>query len=160
VSRKIPAAPADRKATPVILFGACDRHNLGDLLTRDAWEAAVMLEPPEEAPAVIAQYDGWPERFGQARQFPGMEDRAPYCLGNSQSPQHGAVAFSGVGRVDLDGCDAVLRQEMLTRLRRAVWFRVRDRATLAHLRPDCFVRRVFAAAACTGASWRRFSAYR
>ncbi|GAB1411444.1 hypothetical protein MASR1M97_01800 [Candidatus Desulfobacillus denitrificans] len=173
---------------PLILFGACDRHNLGDLLfphilaslltprevvvaglterdltafgghrvraigevlrahpgatvihaggellTCDAWEAAVMLLPPEEAPGVIAQYDGRPERFEWARQFLGRDDRAPYCLRKSQSPQHGARLFLGVGGVDLDRRDPELEEEVLDKLRAADWIGVRDRATLAHL---------------------------
>ena len=173
---------------PVILFGACDRHNLGDLLlphiaeallapravvvaglaardltpfgghrvraigealrewpgaavihaggellTCDAWEAAVMLLPPDEARGVIARFDGRPERFVWARQFLGREDRAPYCLGKSQSLRHGGRIFLGVGGVDLDRRDAVLREEVLAKLRAADWIGVRDRLTLAHL---------------------------
>ena len=140
MKRKIPSVPADGKAMPIVLFGACDRHNLGDLLfphiaaallapravvvaglaardltpfgghrvcaigevlrawpgaplihaggellACDAWEAAVMLLAPEEAPGVIAQYDGKHERFEWARQVLGRADRAPYCLGQSES---------------------------------------------------------------------------
>ncbi len=176
------------KPIPHILFGACDRHNLGDLLfphilaqllaprevivaglaerdltpfgghrvraigealrafpdapvihaggellTCDAWEAAVMLLPAEEVPGVIARYDGRPERLVWARQFLGRADRAPYCLGKSQSPQYGAVVFNGVGGVDLDRRDAALREEVLAKLRVADRVGVRDRATLAHL---------------------------
>jgi Polysaccharide pyruvyl transferase len=176
------------KPVPLVLFGACDRHNLGDLLfphivaklleprevvvaglaardltpfgghrvraigevlrelpgspvihvggellTCDAWEAAVMLLPPEEVPGVIARYDGRPERFDWARQFLGLEDRAPYCLGKSQSLQHGAVIFNGVGGVDLGRRDPALREEVLAKLGQADWIGVRDRATLALL---------------------------
>lgn len=189
MKRKISASALIGKANaPLILFGACDRHNLGDLLfphiaaallaprevvvaglaERDmtpfgghrvraigdalkdypgapvihaggellacgAWEAAVMLLPPEEAPAVIGQYDGKPARFDWARRILGREDRAPYCLGKSQSPQHGVRIYNGVGGVDLDRRDAALREEVLTKLRGADWIGVRDRATLAHL---------------------------
>jgi hypothetical protein len=173
---------------PLILFGACDRHNLGDLLlphiaaallaprqvvvaglaardmtsfgghrvraigevlrempgapvihvggellTCDAWEAAVMLLPIEEAPGVIAQFDGKPQCFDWARRFLGREDRAPYCLGKSQSPQHGEVVFNGVGGVDLDRRDPALRDEVLAKLREADWVGVRDKLTLAQL---------------------------
>lgn len=173
---------------PLVLFGACDRHNLGDLLFPhiaaellaprtvvvaglaardltpfgghrvraisevlrewpgapvihaggellccDAWEAGVMLLPPEEVPGVIAQYDGKPERFEWARSFLGREDRAPYCLNISQSPRHGAVIFCGVGGVDLDRRDPALCEEALAKLRTADWLGVRDLRTLAHL---------------------------
>jgi hypothetical protein len=175
-------------AGPFILFGACDRHNLGDLLFPhiaaallaprevvvaglaardltpfgghrvraigevlreipgapgihaggellccDAWEAAAMLLPAEEAPGVIAQYDGRPERFDWARQVLGRDDRAPYCLGKSQSLQDGARIFLGVGGVDLDRRDAVFRDEVLAKLAAADWIGVRDHRTLAHL---------------------------
>lgn len=175
-------------STPTILFGACDRHNLGDLLFPhlaaallapravvvagllerdltpfgghrvraigevlrewpgapvihaggellccDAWEAAAMLLPAEEAPGVIAQFDGKPERFDWARRYLGRDDRAPYCLGKSQSPRHGARIFCGVGGVDLDRRDPALREEVLAKLRAADWTGVRDRSTLAHL---------------------------
>lgn len=189
MKRKISASALDGKVNaPLILFGACDRHNLGDLLfphilaallaprevvvaglaardlrplgghrvraigevlrdfpgapvihaggellTCDAWEAAVMLLPPEEAPNAIAQYDGRPERFDWARLVLGCDDRAPYCLDKSQSPQHGVVVFNSVGGVDLDRRDAALREEVLAKLRGADWIGVRDRVTLAHL---------------------------
>lgn len=108
-------------------------HAGGELLTCDAWEAAVMLLPAEEAPGVISQYDGRPERFDWARQFLGMEDRAPYCLGKSQSPQHGEVIFNGVGGVDLDRRNAAQREEVLAKLRGADWIGVRDKLTFAQL---------------------------
>lgn len=113
--------------------GAAVIHTGGELLACDAWEAAVMLLPPEEAPGVIAQYDGRPERLDWARRFLGREDRAPYCLGKSQSPQHGVVVFNGVGGVDLDRRDPAQREEVLAKLRTADRIGVRDRATLAHL---------------------------
>lgn len=173
---------------PLILFGACDRHNLGDLLfphilaslltprevvvaglaardltafgghrvraigevlqdfhnapvihaggellTCNAWEAAVMLLPQEEVAGLIVQYDGRPERFEWARQFLGRADRAPYCLWKSQPPRHGAAVFNGVGGVDFDRRDAALREEVLAKLRAADWIGVRDRLTFAHL---------------------------
>ena len=173
---------------PVILFGACDRHNLGDLLFPhiaekllapraavvaglaardltpfgghrvrtigevlrewpeatvihaggellccDAWEAAVMLLTADEVPAVVAQYDGKAGRFEWARQFLGRDDRAPYCLGKSQSARHGGRIFLGVGGVDLDRRDPALREEVLAKLRAADGIGVRDRMTLGHL---------------------------
>jgi len=173
---------------PVVLFGACDRHNLGDLLfphiaatllapravvvaglaardltpygghrvravgdvlqefpgapvihaggellTCDAWEAAVMLLPPEEVSGVIAQYDGKPECFDWARQALGRADRAPYCLGKSQPLQDGERIFHGIGGVDLDRRDAMVREEVMDKLRAADWIGVRDSLTLAHL---------------------------
>ena len=51
----------------------------------------------------------------------------------SQSPQHGAVAFNGVGGVDLDRRDPALREEVQAKLRTADRIGVRDTRTLAHL---------------------------
>jgi len=115
--------------------GAPVIHAGGELLCCDAWEAAAMLLAPQGAPGVIAQYDGKTERFDWARQFLGRDDRAPYCLGKSksQSPQHGVLIYNGVGGVDLDRRDPVLREEVLAKLREADWIGVRDRSTLAHL---------------------------
>jgi hypothetical protein len=176
------------ESAPLILFGACDRHNLGDLLFPhiaaklleprevvvaglaardltpfgghrvraigevlrqwpaapvihaggellccDAWEAAAMLLPADEAPGVIAHYDGRTERFGWARRYLGREERAPYCLGKSRSPEHGVRVFLGVGGVDLDRREPELREEVLAKLRDADWIGVRDSLTLAHL---------------------------
>lgn len=101
--------------------GAPVIHVGGELLTCDVWEAAVMLLPPKEAPGLIAQFDGKPQRFDWARRFPGWKDRAPYCLGKSQSPQHGEVIFNGVGGVDPDRRDATLRGEVLAKLGEADW---------------------------------------
>ncbi|MBI4987851.1 MAG: polysaccharide pyruvyl transferase family protein [Rhodocyclales bacterium] len=135
------------------LPGAPVIHAGGELLTCDAWEAAVMLLPEEEVPAVIAQYDGTPQRFDWARRFLGRDDCAPYCLGKtllrfsggscprsgrydetkSQSPQYGEVIFNGVGGIDLARRDAALRGEVMAKLREADWVGVRDRATQAHL---------------------------
>lgn len=125
--------------------GAAVIHVGGELLACDAWEAAVMLLPPEEAPGVIAHLDGTPQRFAWARRYLGRDDRAPYCLGKSQSRQYGARIFCGVGGVDLDRRNAALREEVLAKLREADWIGVRDRATrgilaqagiAAHLVPD------------------------
>jgi hypothetical protein len=115
------------------LPGAPVIHAGGELLCCDAWEAAVMLLTTEEAPGVIAQYDGRPERFDWARDFLGRDDRAPYCLGKSQSAQDGARVFLGVGGVDLDRREPALRGEVLAKLRAADWIGVRDSLTLAHL---------------------------
>jgi hypothetical protein len=191
------SCPTDKPSAPLILFGACDRHNLGDLLFPhiaaallapravvvaglverdltpfgghrvraigevlrewpdapvihaggellccDAWEAAVMLLQPEEAPGVIARYDGKAERFDWARRYFGREDRAPYCLGKSQSPQHGVLIYNGVGGVDLDRRDPALREEVMAKLRAADWVGVRDCATQAHLAGACIAARL------------------
>jgi hypothetical protein len=164
--------PCDRAVTPAaLLYGAFDRHNLGDLLlahvvtallgdvpvlwtglaTRDmsgcggrpvvalaevaaawrgpppalihvggellgcsAWQAAVMLEPPERAPQTIAYLEARPqEQLDWVRRSP--------------------VVYHAVGGVDLAAGDAALRSEVLAKLRAAERVSVRDRLTQAVL---------------------------
>ena len=191
MNRKItPASPDGKANAPLMLFGAFDRHNLGDLLfphilaklleprevvfaglaernlthwgghrvraivevasawgereanvihvggellTCDAWEAAVMLLPPEEAGGVIGHLDGTPQRFAWARRYLGVEGRVPYCLPKSLFRHPGRFVFNGVGGVDLDRRDPVLREEVLAKLAAADEVGVRDRTTLGML---------------------------
>lgn len=167
---------------PVILFGAFDRHNLGDLLfphvaaallgdrelvfagvvqrdlrrfgghavvslstwqgenggpshlvhvggevlTCDAWQAAVMVSSPEEARGVIAAYDADKEaRAAWARKQLGIARRVPYVAANGR----GALVFCGVGGVELAGLPPVFRDEVSGVLRQADYLGVRDRVT-------------------------------
>lgn len=172
----------------VILFGACDRHNLGDLLfphvvaallpgcdltvaglaTRDlrawgghavqalhrladigdatlvhaggetltctAWQAAVMLLPPEERQATIAYLQVRPaERAAFVRASLGTDARAPYVVARARLPGLRRVVHAGVGGVDLDRAEPALRDEVLAALREADAVGVRDARTQAHL---------------------------
>ncbi|MBA3904319.1 MAG: chromosome condensation regulator RCC1, partial [Rhodocyclaceae bacterium] len=108
-------------------------HVGGELLTCDAWEAAVMLLPPEEAGGVIGHLDGTPQRFAWARRYLGVEGRVPYCLPKSLFRHPGRFVFNGVGGVDLDRRDPVLREEVLAKLAAADEVGVRDRTTLGML---------------------------
>jgi hypothetical protein len=181
-------------ASPVILFGAFDRHNLGDLLfphvaaallpgrellfagladrdlrpfgghlvrplarvvaelgdrramllhvggevlTCDAWQAAVMLLSPDEAQPTIARLDTRPlQRRAWARamlNLPASAPNSPYAASREQFPELARVVYAGVGGVALDECDPALRAEVLTKLAAADTVTVRDRRTLAHL---------------------------
>ncbi len=183
-----------RRPTPLILFGAFDRHNLGDLLfahvaaallpgrelifaalaerdltawgghkveaigrvaaqwearcgdapahvvhvggellTCDAFEAAIMLMTPGEAGAAIAQHDADPQRLAWAQAALGADRRAAYVLPKRLFRRPGRFVFNGVGGVDLDRRDPALRAEVLDRLREADWIGVRDGSTRAIL---------------------------
>ena len=177
--------------TPVILFGAYDRHNFGDLLfphvaaallpgrhlvfagladrdlrphgghdvvalsslalargepsallvhvggeilTCEAWQAAVMLLPPEQAQAALASLEPRPrERRDWVRRMLGTSARVPYTVSRQGYPGLARVIFSGVGGVGIDELDAGVRAEVLAKLRAADAVGVRDRQTLALL---------------------------
>ncbi len=176
---------------PVVLFGAFDRHNLGDLLfanvaaallpgrervfaglaerdlsgvgghrvyslarlapawpsqpahlvhvggevlTCDAWQAAAMLLPPDEAPATIDYLAQRPrQRRDWARRSLGVNAQAPYVASRLKYPGLRQVIHAGVGGVDLDRMAPALRREVLADLGSADAVAVRDRRTQALL---------------------------
>jgi hypothetical protein len=172
----------------VIVFGACDRHNLGDLLfphvvaallpgcdltvaglaardlrawgghevqalhrlvdiggatlvqaggevlTCTAWQAAVMLLPPDALQATIAYLQARPaERAAFVRASLGTDARAPYVVARARLPGLRRLVHAGVGGVDLDRAEPALRDEVLAALREADAVGVRDARTQAHL---------------------------
>ncbi|MGU7770441.1 polysaccharide pyruvyl transferase family protein [Burkholderia sp. MR1-5-21] len=123
------AAAARDQALQVIHVG-------GELLTCNAWEAAVMLSRPGETRDDIASADMW-ARSGPAwahARF-GTASLAPYVLSTDAYPdvpmRH--VVFNAVGGADLDVRDPALRGEVLAALAAADDVSVRDRCTLAQL---------------------------
>jgi len=173
--------------TPLLLFGACDRHNFGDLLfphiaaallpgrrlihaglaardlrpfggqrlqalaqlavelrdrplhilhvggellTCDAWQAAVMLQTPEQAQEIIARCEHDPalRRVWAARTL-GLGDEAPYCVARELFPAAEQVSYCAVGGVDLAARPAELRREVLAKLHAADRVSVRDKVT-------------------------------
>ncbi len=177
--------------TPIILFGAFDRHNFGDLLfphiaaalmpgrplvfagladrdmrrwgghrvvalhrlamhigdrpsllvhvggeilSCDAWQAAVMLLPPQQAQQTIAYLEARPrERIDWVRRMLGTCALAPYTVSRQACPGLLGVVFSGVGGVALQQVDPEMRAEVLAKLRAADAVGVRDRVTLEAL---------------------------
>ncbi|WP_250474751.1 polysaccharide pyruvyl transferase family protein [Caballeronia sp. GAFFF1] len=110
-------------------------HAGGELLTCDAWEAAVMLNEPEDAQTVIARYGARAEeRSAYARALLNSDALAPYVVGRETWPQASSVRFNAVGGVSLDTREAALRNEVLTKLRCADDLSVRDAHTQAMLR--------------------------
>ncbi|MBX3638497.1 MAG: polysaccharide pyruvyl transferase family protein [Rubrivivax sp.] len=178
-------------AAPVILFGAFDRHNLGDLLMAhvaaallpgralhfagladrdlrafgghevmalhrlaasavgapctllhvggeilscDAWQAAVMLLPPQAVQPTVAYLEERPdERREWVRRVLGTPALAPYVASRQDVPGVARVVFNAVGGVGLDRADPALRTEVLAKLRAADELSVRDRQTFALL---------------------------
>jgi len=110
-------------------------HVGGELLSCDAWEAAVMLCGPDEAREVVARLDARPaERRAWARQSLGLAAHAPYCLPRRLFPGTTRVVYNAVGGVALDACEPVLRAEVLAKLAEADLVTVRDTRSLDHLR--------------------------
>ncbi|KVN39645.1 chromosome condensation regulator RCC1 [Burkholderia pyrrocinia] len=112
-------------------------HVGGELLTCNAWEAAVMLSRPGETGDDVARADTW-QRNGPAwahARF-GAASLAPYVLSRHAYPDvpMRRVAFNAVGGVALDAADAALRDEVLAALAAADDVSVRDAHTHAQLR--------------------------
>lgn len=110
-------------------------HVGGELLTCDAWEAAVMLAPPD-APqqAIAAQTDWQRDRLAWSRARFGFPSLAPYTVARDAFTPAARVFYHAVGGADLDTRDPALRAEVLARLAAADHVSVRDRQTQAVLR--------------------------
>lgn len=110
-------------------------HVGGELLTCDAWEAAVMLAAPRRVPALIAQEKAWQEDpLAWARAHLGIAARAPYVLSQAAQPRIESLLFHAVGGADLDRRDEPFRAEVFRKLRNADYLSVRDLQTQAQLR--------------------------
>jgi len=108
-------------------------HVGGEVLTCEAWPAALMLQTTTDAGALIARYDRHPDnRRTWARQQTGLPDHAPYCAAPGLFPA-ARVVYAGVGGVSLEQAEPALRSEVLAKLAAAHAVGVRDQVTLAHL---------------------------
>jgi hypothetical protein len=109
-------------------------HVGGEILTCSAWQAAVMLLPPELVADTVAYLEARPqERVEWVRQRLGIPSLAPYTLTRTLFPGIERVVYNGVGGVELDRSDPALQAEVLANLRAADDVAVRDRLTLARL---------------------------
>ncbi|MEM5331441.1 polysaccharide pyruvyl transferase family protein [Paraburkholderia sp. JHI2823] len=111
-------------------------HVGGELLTCNAWEAAVMLAPAQCVQALIEEEGKWlHDTRTWARRHVGVASLAPYALSKSALAgvrvQH--LSFNAVGGVDLDVRDTALRADVLAALQTADTITVRERQTLARL---------------------------
>ena len=114
---------------PVNIF-----HAGGELLTCDAWQAAVMTLPPEEVLDIVLRFDADPcAALEWAQGRTGLTALASYTVQRSLFPHARTVVYNAVGGVDLDGWGQAFREEVLANLRAADAVGVRDTATQAHL---------------------------
>lgn len=108
-------------------------HVGGEVLTCEAWPAALMLQTTADADPLIARYDRHPEsRSAWSRQQTGLPDRAPYCADPGRFPA-ARMIYAGVGGVSLEQAEPELRAEVLAKLAAAHAVSVRERVTQAHL---------------------------
>lgn len=109
-------------------------HTGGELLTCDAWEASVMLAPPERVQALIAEEHAWKaDPLAWSNDHLGITARAPYVL--SKAALHGAhTVFHAMGGAGLNHRDEGFRNEVISKLKQADEVSVRDTRTQAHLR--------------------------
>ncbi|WP_354687680.1 polysaccharide pyruvyl transferase family protein [Cupriavidus necator] len=112
-------------------------HVGGEILTCSAWEAAVMLQPPEWAPAIVAKLDARPlQRSAWACEALGLRDAAPYLLPAGMFANVKRVAYHAVGGITLGEVEPAMRDEVLAKLGAATSVGVRDLQTQAVLAAD------------------------
>lgn len=108
-------------------------HVGGEILTCEAWHAALMLQPAAEVPALVARLDAHPaERQAWAHATLGLPSHAPYVVGRRLFPR-AQLIHAGVGGVGLQHSPLQLQAEVIEVLGEADMVGVRDRRTLAHL---------------------------
>ncbi len=109
-------------------------HVGGEILDCSAWQAAVMLLPPDQAQATIAYLEPRPEeRAAWVERVTGCQAHAPYVASRARLPALHRTFFAGVGGVGLQQVSPSMRAEVLAALRAAAFVSVRDRVTLATL---------------------------
>ncbi|MBI4755867.1 MAG: polysaccharide pyruvyl transferase family protein [Betaproteobacteria bacterium] len=109
-------------------------HAGGELLDCDVWEAAVMLQRPGQAQAVIARYHGRAERFAWAQAWLATPRLAAYVAPRSALARVASLSFVAVGGVELDRRNPAFRAEILGALYSADFLTVRERITQDTLR--------------------------
>ena len=108
-------------------------HVGGEILTCEAWHAALMLQPAAAVPALVARLDAHPaERLAWARATLGLASLAPYVAGRRLFPR-AQLIHAGVGGANLHHSPPPLRAEVIEALGEADAVGVRDRQTLAQL---------------------------
>ena len=121
------AANPDARPTAVIHVG-------GEVLTCDAWRAAVMLLAAGEVQATVAYFERHAaEKAAWVRRILGVDALAPYTLARSAWPAVDRVLYNAVGGVDLATCDPALQAEVIDKLKAADRVGVRDPHTAAQL---------------------------
>jgi hypothetical protein len=109
-------------------------HAGGELLTCDAWEAAVMLAPPDQVEATINEYPAWTQKPTEWAQLHlGVPARAPYVLSKTHCPAARRMIFNATGGVDLEHLDPMMFAQVVDALRQADDVTVRDAFTQRRL---------------------------
>lgn len=109
-------------------------HVGGEILTVDAWQAAVMVLPADDVGGVIGLYgDDDAGRLAWAQGYLGFDHLAAYVVPRRLFRRPGRWLFGGVGGVALDRSEARLRAEVEAELRGSDFVGVRDAQTLAHV---------------------------
>ncbi|ATE59728.1 polysaccharide pyruvyl transferase family protein [Thauera sinica] len=109
-------------------------HVGGEILTTTAWEAAVMLQAPDEARRAISRFGRDPAgQRAWASQCLGTPRALPYVLGPPELPPAWTSRFVAAGGVAADRLPAEAMGELETALRAADAVSVRDRGTQAAL---------------------------
>lgn len=105
-------------------------HAGGELLTCNAWEAAVMLASADHAKAVIDQRAAWRAApLEWADHHFGIRAWAPYVVPRERFAHTRVLAFNAVGGVDLNDCEAGMRMQVIETLASASDVTVRDVVT-------------------------------
>jgi hypothetical protein len=109
-------------------------HAGGELLTCSAWEAAVMLEPPARARALVRGLDARARlRRAWAQARLGRAVRAPYVVSRAACPPGSRVFFHAVGGAGLARLPRAMQAEVTAALAGADHLSVRDHVTRALL---------------------------
>lgn len=109
-------------------------HVGGEILTCSAWQAAVMLLPPDELQTTLAYLEARPlEKAAWVQHMLGSAARTPYTLSRAMFPALTRVTYLAAGGVQLDACEPALRAEVLANLQAADAVSVRDGQTQAQL---------------------------
>lgn len=109
-------------------------HVGGETLTCSLWQAAVMLQPPEQARAVVARLDARPhERTAWAQAQLGLRDLVPYLLPAGLFANVRRVIVHAVGGIELGSVEPAMRAEVVAKLGSATSVGVRDQQTLTLL---------------------------
>lgn len=109
-------------------------HVGGEILTTTAWQAAVMLLPPEEVHTTLAYLHDRPtEQATWVQRMVGSTAAAPYLADRAAWPALRFVVHTGVGGAQLAATSPALRTEVLAQLRGADALAVREARTQRQL---------------------------
>jgi len=112
-------------------------HVGGELLTCEAYQAAVMLLDPAEAASAIARYDQDPlAAAAWAAQQLGTSRCIPYVAGRDAVAPGGRLIFNAVGGVEWALLTTAQREEVKAALSQVDWVSVRDQVTQTALREE------------------------